>query len=57
MINIKGAVINAIHQLIDSAKKIDYMSWNSYASKIDFIDLFNFQQQARLENLKNSPSF
>ncbi|MBI1969232.1 hypothetical protein HYS48_00940 [Candidatus Woesearchaeota archaeon] len=30
-----------------------YLDWQAYKARIDFLDLFYFQQRVRLENLKN----
>ena len=36
-----------------SGKSKDYVSWEYYSNKVRFIDLHNFQQSTRLENVKN----
>jgi len=35
--------------------KPTYMSWNEYQKKVDWIDMFMFQQITRRESIKNSP--
>jgi len=42
-------MINLIKRLFNN----NYVSWNNYKNKIDFLDEFNFQQQVRKENIKN----
>lgn len=34
-------------------KKRDYMDWNTYSKKIEFMDDFQFQQQVRKQNVNN----
>jgi hypothetical protein len=31
----------------------DYVEWNDYKNKIDFLDTFNWQQSVRKQNIKN----
>ena len=33
--------------------KPKYMGWDSYKAKVDFVDMFYWQQDVRKENLKN----
>lgn len=35
-------------------KKKVWLSWKEYSRKIRFLDMFNFQQSVRKENIKNS---
>ena len=34
-----------------------YMNWDSYKTKIDFLDDLHWQQRVREENIRNSKSF
>jgi len=34
-------------------RRVSFMSWQDYSTKIEFIDLFEFQQRTRRENIKN----
>ena len=31
----------------------NYLTWEEYKDKIDFIEVFNFQQNTRQQNIKN----
>jgi len=35
-------------------RKTEFMEWKAYKNKIDFLDLFHFQQSVRRSNLKPS---
>jgi hypothetical protein len=34
-------------------RKITYVAWDAYKSHIDVLDIHNFQQRVRRQNLKN----
>jgi len=35
-------------------RKRKYLSWDNYKDKIDFIDMFYWQQDVRRQNLRNT---
>jgi len=35
----------------------EYVNWDDYKAKMNFIDEFNWQQSVRKENIRNSKAF
>lgn len=37
-------------------KYVDYIKWDDYKKKVDFLDYFHFQQSVRKDNIKQISS-